>query len=185
MCLRRLHLHDPHRERRAEPTQASTAALNAQNITRTGRAATTPAASVTAEAEPLTYTRASATAHTNLFRAGIARSGAYNRTLTPFGFQAEERTYWEAPDVYYRMSPFAHAHRISAPLLLIHGEADPNPGTFPIQSERLFAALQAQGTSARLVLLPFEGHGYRARESILHLLWEMEHWLSEHLLQSR
>lgn len=116
-------------------------------------------------------------AHSNLFRAGIARSGAYNRTLTPFGFQNEERTYWQAPDVYNRMSPFMNASTIDEPLLLIHGMADNNPGTFPIQSERLYNAVKGLGGTARLVMLPSESHGYAARESLLHMLWEMDTWL--------
>lgn len=120
-------------------------------------------------------------AHTDLFAAGIARSGAYNRTLTPFGFQSEERTYWEAPEIYYNMSPFMHADKIKEPILLIHGQADNNSGTFPIQSERFYAALKGHGATTRLVMLPYESHGYRARESILHMLWEMDRWLDKHV----
>jgi dipeptidyl aminopeptidase/acylaminoacyl peptidase len=115
-------------------------------------------------------------AHTDVFLAGIARSGAYNRTLTPFGFQSERRSFWEAPDVYMKMSPFSHAHKINEPVLFIHGEADNNSGTFPIQSERLFAAIRGSGGTARLVMLPHESHGYRARESVLHTLAEMIDW---------
>lgn len=117
-------------------------------------------------------------AHTDLFAAGIARSGAYNRTLTPFGFQNETRTYWEAPEIYNQMSPFMHANQIKEPILLIHGEADNNSGTFPIQSQRFYAALKGHGANARLVMLPHESHGYQARESILHTLSEMDNWLS-------
>jgi dipeptidyl aminopeptidase/acylaminoacyl peptidase len=120
-------------------------------------------------------------ANSDIFRAGIARSGAYNRTLTPFGFQSEERTFWEAPEVYFKMSPFMHADRIKAPLLLIHGEADNNSGTFPIQSERFFHALKGHGARARLVLLPYESHGYRARESVMHMLWETNQWLDKYV----
>ncbi|MFZ9747395.1 MAG: alpha/beta hydrolase family protein [Opitutaceae bacterium] len=120
-------------------------------------------------------------AHSDLFRAGIARSGAYNRTLTPFGFQSEQRTFWQAPGVYNEMSPFNHAHKIKAPLLLIHGAADNNSGTFPIQTERFYAALKGHGATARYIVLPYESHGYRARESLLHVLWETETWLAEHL----
>ena len=116
-------------------------------------------------------------AHSDLFAAGIARSGAYNRSLTPFGFQAEERTYWQARDVYSRMSPFDHAASLNEPILLIHGDADNNPGTFTLQSERLFEAIQGLGGRSRLVLLPFESHGYAARENILHMLWETDTWL--------
>ncbi len=116
-------------------------------------------------------------AHTDLFACGIARSGAYNRTLTPFGFQNEERTYWEAPDVYQAMSPFAHAHAIKEPVLLIHGDDDNNSGTFPVQSQRLFAALKGHGATARLCMLPHESHGYRARENVLHCVAEMCSWL--------
>ncbi|GIV61025.1 MAG: hypothetical protein KatS3mg043_2114 [Rhodothermaceae bacterium] len=115
--------------------------------------------------------------HSDLFRAGIARSGAYNRSLTPFGFQAEERTFWEAPEVYFRMSPFMNADKLDEPILLIHGEADNNSGTFPIQSERFYHALKGLGKTARLVMLPHESHGYRARESVLHMLWETDRWL--------
>jgi dipeptidyl aminopeptidase/acylaminoacyl peptidase len=118
-------------------------------------------------------------AHSDLFRAGIARSGAYNRTLTPFGFQFEQRTYWEAPDIYNTMSPFMNADRITAPILLIHGEADNNSGTFPLQSERLYNAIRGHGGTARLVMLPHESHGYRARESVLHMLWETDRWLQQ------
>ncbi len=120
-------------------------------------------------------------AHSDLFRAGIARSGAYNRSLTPFGFQAEERNYWEATGVYHAMSPFDHADRINEPLLLIHGEEDNNSGTFPMQSERMYAAIKGLGGTARLVMLPRESHGYRARESILHMLAETEAWLERHV----
>jgi len=120
-------------------------------------------------------------AHSDLFKAGIARSGAYNRTLTPFGFQNEERTYWQAPEVYYKMSPFSYADQIKTPILLIHGEADNNSGTFPIQSERLFSAIKGQGGTVRFVLLPLESHGYAARESVLHMLWEMNNWLNTYV----
>ncbi|WP_083965741.1 S9 family peptidase [Dokdonella koreensis] len=120
-------------------------------------------------------------AHTRLFRAGIARSGAYNRSLTPFGFQAEERSYWQAQPVYQAMSPFNYADRIKDPLLLIHGEQDNNPGTFPVQSERLFAAIKGLGGTARLVMLPNESHGYRARESVLHMLAETDRWLERYV----
>lgn len=117
--------------------------------------------------------------HSDLFAAGIARSGAYNRTLTPFGFQSEERSYWEAPEVYYTMSPFMHADEMKTPLLLIHGEADNNSGTYPLQSERYFNALKGMGAPVRLVMLPKESHGYSARESILHVLWEQHQWLEK------
>jgi dipeptidyl aminopeptidase/acylaminoacyl peptidase len=120
-------------------------------------------------------------AHSDLFAAGIARSGAYNRSLTPFGFQSEDRSYWEAPAVYHRMSPFDYADKIKSPLLLIHGEADDNPGTFTLQSERLFQAIKGLGGRSRLVLLPYEGHGYLARENILHMLWEMDTWLETYV----
>lgn len=120
-------------------------------------------------------------AHSDLFRAGIARSGAYNRTLTPFGFQSEERTYWEAPEVYHEMSPFTYADRIKEPLLLIHGEADNNSGTFPMQTERFYNAIKGHGGTARYVLLPYESHGYRAKESIMHMLWEMDRMLETYV----
>jgi dipeptidyl aminopeptidase/acylaminoacyl peptidase len=120
-------------------------------------------------------------AHTRLFRAGIARSGAYNRTLTPFGFQGEERSYWEAPDLYEKMSPFTYANTIKDPILLIHGMADNNTGTYPIQSERMYAALKGNGATVRYVQLPGESHGYRARESVGHTLAEMVQWLDTYV----
>ena len=120
-------------------------------------------------------------AHSDLFRTGIARSGAYNRTLTPFGFQAEERDFWKAQDTYMKMSPFTFAHRINEPILMIHGEADNNSGTFPIQSDRMFAAIKGNGGVVRYVLLPSEAHGYRARESVGHVLWEMVAWLDRYV----
>ena len=119
--------------------------------------------------------------HSNLFAAGIARSGAYNRTLTPFGFQSEERNYWEAPDIYNSMSPFMHAEKVKTPLLLIHGEEDNNSGTYPLQSERYFNALKGLGATTRLVMLPKESHSYRAKESIMHMLWEQDRWLEKHV----
>lgn len=120
-------------------------------------------------------------AHSDIFAAGIARSGAYNRTLTPFGFQAEERTFWEAPEVYFKMSPFMHAEKVNEPILLIHGKADNNSGTFPMQSERFYNAIKGHGATARLVMLPLESHGYRSRESIMHMLWEMTTWLDKYV----
>jgi dipeptidyl aminopeptidase/acylaminoacyl peptidase len=120
-------------------------------------------------------------AHCDYFKAGIARSGAYNRTLTPFGFQAEERSYWEAPEIYYNMSPFSYANKINEPVLMIHGEADNNSGTFPIQSERMYNAIKGHGGTARFVLLPYESHGYRGRESVLHTLYEMDTWLEKYV----
>jgi dipeptidyl aminopeptidase/acylaminoacyl peptidase len=119
--------------------------------------------------------------HSNLFAAGIARSGAYNRTLTPFGFQSESRSYWEAPDVYYTMSPFMHADKMKTPLLLVHGEADNNSGTYPLQSERYYNALKGLGATTRLVMFPKESHGYRAKETILHLIWEQDQWLEKYV----
>ena len=119
--------------------------------------------------------------HSNLFAAGIARSGAYNRTLTPFGFQSESRSYWEAPEVYYSMSPFMHAEKMKTPLLLVHGEADNNSGTYPLQSERYYNALKGLGATTRLVMFPKESHGYRAKETILHLIWEQDKWLEKHV----
>lgn len=119
--------------------------------------------------------------HSDLFAAGIARSGAYNRSLTPFGFQSEERNYWEAPEVYDAMSPFQHADKMKSPLLLIHGEEDNNSGTHTMQSERYFNALKGLGATARLVILPKESHGYAARESILHMLWEQDQWLDKYV----
>jgi len=120
-------------------------------------------------------------AHTNYFKAGIARSGAYNRTLTPFGFQNEERTYWQAPQLYYEMSPFSYANKIKTPILLVHGDADDNTGTYPINSERLFAAIKGHGGTVRFVYLPYEAHGYRGRENVLHLLWEENEWLRKYV----
>lgn len=120
-------------------------------------------------------------AHTNLFAAGIARSGAYNRTLTPFGFQNEERTYWQAPQLYYEMSPFSYADKIKTPLLLIHGDSDDNPGTFPINSERLFNAIKGAGGTTRFVFLPYEAHSYRGKENLLHMLWEQDQWLEKYV----
>jgi dipeptidyl aminopeptidase/acylaminoacyl peptidase len=120
-------------------------------------------------------------AHSDIFRAGVARSGAYNRTLTPFGFQNESRTFWEVPDVYSRMSPFWHAHKINEPILLIHGEMDDNSGTFPIQSERLYMAIKGHGGTVRYVTLPHEAHGYAARESNLHVMAETIAWLDKHV----
>jgi len=119
--------------------------------------------------------------HSDLFAAGIARSGAYNRTLTPFGFQSEERNYWEAPSLYNTMSPFMNAHKMKTPLLLIHGQADNNSGTYPMQSERYFNALKGLGAPARLVMLPKESHGYAAKESIMHMLWEQDQWLEKYV----
>ncbi|MBA3557050.1 MAG: S9 family peptidase [Gemmatimonadaceae bacterium] len=120
-------------------------------------------------------------AHSDIFRAGIARSGAYNRTLTPFGFQAEERPFWRAREIYASMSPFFFADKINEPILLIHGGADDNSGTFPVQSERMYAALAGNGATVRYVVLPAEAHGYRARESVGHTLWEMVTWLDTHV----
>ena len=120
-------------------------------------------------------------AHSDLFAAGIARSGAYNRSLTPFGFQSERRSFWEASSVYMNVSPFSHAPKIKEPLLLIHGAADNNSGTHTMQSERFYEAVKGSGGTVRLVLLPHESHGYLARESILHALAEMFDWADKHV----
>lgn len=119
--------------------------------------------------------------HSNLFACGIARSGAYNRTLTPFGFQSEQRNYWDVPEIYNGMSPFMNAEKMKTPLLLVHGDADNNPGTFTLQSERYFQALKNLGAPVRLVLLPKESHGYAAKDNILHLLWEQDQFLEKYL----
>ena len=120
-------------------------------------------------------------AHTNLFKAGIAESGAHNRTLTPFGFQSERRTMWQAPEIYLKMSPFMYADKIKTPILLIHGEADDNSGTFPIQSDRMYQAIRGNGGTVRLVFLPAEAHGYRAKETIEHVLWEELAWFDKYV----
>jgi dipeptidyl aminopeptidase/acylaminoacyl peptidase len=120
-------------------------------------------------------------AHSDRFRAGIARSGAYNRTLTPFGFQSERRPLWDAKSVYINLSPLIAADKIKTPLLLIHGDSDNNPGTFPMQSLRMFQAIQGNGGVAKLVMLPFEGHGYRAKQSVMHVQYETVRWLDKYL----
>ncbi|MEO0933229.1 MAG: prolyl oligopeptidase family serine peptidase, partial [Cyanobacteria bacterium J06641_2] len=127
------------------------------------------------------FTTANLLAHTDLFCMGIARSGAYNRTLTPFGFQGEQRNFWEAQETYIDMSPFTHASQIKAPLLLIHGENDSNAGTYPLQTKRLYQALKGLGATVRWVELPKEAHGYRSREAVGHVLWEMVNWCDKYL----
>lgn len=127
------------------------------------------------------FTTANLLAHTDFFKLGIARSGAYNRTLTPFGFQGEQRNFWEAIDTYIQMSPFTHAAKITAPLLLIHGGDDSNAGTYPMQTERLYEALKGLGATVRWVVLPLEDHGYRSRQAIGHVLWEMVRWCDRYL----
>lgn len=124
-------------------------------------------------------------AHSDMFRAGIARSGAYNRTLTPFGFQDEQRSFWEATKIYTEVSPFFYANKINEPILMIHGEADNNQGTYPIQSERLFAAIQGNGGTARLVMLPHESHGYAAKESIEHTVYEQINWFDKYVKNAK
>ncbi|NER79432.1 MAG: prolyl oligopeptidase family serine peptidase, partial [Leptolyngbya sp. SIO1D8] len=127
------------------------------------------------------FTVANLLAHTDLFSTGIANSGAYNRTLTPFGFQGEQRTFWAAQETYMQMSPFTHAAQINEPLLLIHGGNDENAGTYPLQSERLYGAMKGLGGTVRWIELPLEGHLYESREAIGHVLWEMTHWLDQYL----
>ncbi|MEL7354914.1 MAG: prolyl oligopeptidase family serine peptidase, partial [Cyanobacteria bacterium J06560_5] len=127
------------------------------------------------------FTTANLLAHTDLFRAGIARSGAYNRSLTPFGFQGEQRNYWDATETYNRMSPFTYADKINHPLLLIHGAADNNSGTYPMQTERLYEAMKGLGGTVRYVSLPYEEHGYRSQEAVGHVLWEMVQWLDTYV----
>jgi dipeptidyl aminopeptidase/acylaminoacyl peptidase len=127
------------------------------------------------------FTTANLLTHSDLFACGIARSGAYNRTLTPFGFQSEQRNYWDVPEIYNTMSPFMNAGKIKKPILLIHGEADNNPGTFTLQTERYFQAIKGLGGNARMVILPLESHGYAAEENILHTLWEQEQFLEKYL----
>ncbi|SRR5579883_60453 len=127
------------------------------------------------------FTTVNLLAHTNLFQMGIARSGAYNRTLTPFGFQGEQRNFWEAAQTYIHMSPFTHAAQIKAPLLLIHGENDTNAGTYPLQTERLYEALKGLGATVRWVMLPLEDHSYNSREGVAHVLWEMVNWCDRYL----
>ena len=120
-------------------------------------------------------------AHCDLFKAGIVESAAHNRTLTPFGFQSERRTIWQAPEVYLKMSPFMFADKIKTPMLLIHGEADDNSGTFPVQSDRMYQAVRGNGGVVRLVFLPHEAHGYRAKETIEHVLWEKFAWFEKYV----
>lgn len=120
-------------------------------------------------------------AHSDLFKAGVARSGAYNRTLTPFGFQSERRPYWQAKNIYHQISPFLHADKINEPMLMIHGENDNNSGTFPIQSKRMYQAIKGNGGTVRLCMLPYESHGYRARQSVLHTQAEMIDWLNKYV----
>jgi dipeptidyl aminopeptidase/acylaminoacyl peptidase len=120
-------------------------------------------------------------ANSDIFAAGIAMNGAYNRTLTPFGFQAERRTFWEAPEIYFEMSTFMHADKLNEPVLLLHGEIDSNAGTYPIQSQRLYHALKGHGANARLVMMPYEDHIYAARETRLHTLAEMFDWFDQYV----
>ncbi|MBS1208155.1 MAG: hypothetical protein H6R19_553 [Proteobacteria bacterium] len=120
-------------------------------------------------------------AHTRLFRAGVATSGSFNKTLTPFGFQSERRSLWEAPEVYQKVSPFFYADKFQAPLLIVHGADDANPGTTPLQATKLFEAIRGNGGTARLVMLPHEPHWYTARESNEQLIYEMVRWFDKYV----
>jgi dipeptidyl aminopeptidase/acylaminoacyl peptidase len=120
-------------------------------------------------------------AHSDLFRAGVATSGSYNKTLTPFGFQNERRSVWEATDVYLKVSPFFFADKIKIPLLIMHGAEDANPGTTPIQASKLYEAIRGNGGTARLVLLPHEPHWYTAMESNEQLVYEMLRWFDKYV----
>ena len=131
------------------------------------------------------FSTANALIHTDLFRAGIARSGAYNRTLTPFGFQSERRTFWEAQETYMGVSPFTHADKINQPILILHGMDDSNSGTYPVQSERLYHALRGLGGVSRYVQYPYEDHGYRARETVLDVLYHMVDWFDRYIKNDR
>ena len=123
-------------------------------------------------------------AHSRLFAAGIAMSGAYNRTLTPFGFQTERRTLWQATETYLAMSPLLYSDRIEAPLLLVHGLKDDNAGTSPQQSLQFYQAIRGNGGDVELLLLPSEGHSYRGRESVLRTAAQMLAWFDAHLKES-
>ncbi|MCK5599852.1 S9 family peptidase [bacterium] len=127
------------------------------------------------------FTAANLVAHTDLFSTAVCRTGAYNRTLTPYGFQSERRTFWEAQETYIEMSPFMNTDKIKEPVLLIHGANDSNPGTYPIQSERFYDALKAHGVTVKLVMLPFEDHSYKAKESVMHVLWETDQWFEKYV----
>ena len=120
-------------------------------------------------------------AHSDLFQAGIARSGSHNKTMQPFGFQSERRSLFEARDAYIQLSPTFFADQVDEPVLVIHGKEDSNPGTLTIQSEVFFEAVRGSGGTARLVLLPYEDHGYRSRESIEHVLWEQITWFDKYV----
>ncbi len=131
------------------------------------------------------FTVANLLAHTDLFRAGIARSGAYNRTLTPFGFQGEQRNLWQARDTYINISPLIYADQINEPLLLVHGESDQNSGTYPLQSMRMYQALIANKKTAQLIMLPYEGHSYQAKENLSYLLSHQSEWIKKWLKKSK
>ena len=167
---------DRFREQLVSSAQAAVDAVLARGVTEPGRIAI-------GGHSYGAFMTANLLAHSDLFATGIAQSGAYNRTLTPFGFQAEERSLWEAPEIYFAMSPFMHAEKVNEPILIVHGQADDNPGTFPIQSERFYEAVKGHSGTARLVMLPLEGHGYRAKESMLHLMWEIDRWLDQYVGQ--
>ena len=120
-------------------------------------------------------------AHSDLFRAGVATSGSYNKTLTPFGFQSERRSVWEAPDVYQKVSPFFYADKMKTPLLIVHGADDANPGTTPLQANKLFEAIRGNGGTTRLVMLPHEPHWYTSMESNEQLVYEMVRWFDKYV----
>ena len=119
--------------------------------------------------------------HSDLFRAGVATSGSYNKTLTPFGFQSERRSVWEAPDVYQKVSPFFYADKIKTPVLIMHGADDANPGTTPLQASKLYEAIRGNGGTTRLVMLPHEPHWYAAAESNEQMVYEMLRWFDKYV----
>lgn len=120
-------------------------------------------------------------AHSDLFRAGVATSGSYNKTLTPFGFQNEQRSVWEAQDVYLKASPFFFADKMKTPILIVHGADDANPGTTPLQASKLYEAIRGNGGTTRLVMLPHEPHWYAAMESNQQLVYEMLRWFDSYV----
>jgi len=127
------------------------------------------------------FATANILANAPFFKAGIAGDGAYNRSLTPSGFQAERRTLWEAPHTYIEMSPFFKADQIDTPLLMYHGGDDDNSGTFPIQSRRMIHALTTLGKTAVLYEYPYESHTPRAIENKLDMWARFIGWFDTYV----
>ncbi len=88
--------------------------------------------------------------------------------------------YWNNLKIYLERSPFYYVKNIKTPVLIMHGDEDPN--TFISNSKEMHQALKHLGKTVEFVRYPREAHGFREPNHRIDEFYRCLDWFNKYLL---